>query len=125
MMPLALFAATMLQSTEPTSHKVPGFKHHTCKDRFGRSINYYLSPEVENKNLPIALFIMGSGGQSIWPIANGRTMGGLQNLLLSRVQGKLRVLVVEKPGVEFGFSPSQPGTAIGAREDFLRPQEHN
>jgi dienelactone hydrolase len=116
---LALALAQLGQAPVPEL-KAPGFDHYTCKDKYRRSIDYYLSPAIAGKNLPIAIFISGSGGQSIWPIRNGKVAGGLQSLLLSRVKDSLRVLVVEKPCVEFGFNPPRPGTAEGCSEAFLR-----
>lgn len=120
-MPLATVMSLALFVHVPAAEiQAPGFDHATCRDRFGRSIDYYLSPPVAGKSLPIALLVQGSGGQSIWPVVNGKAAGGLQNLLLARVKDHLRVLVVEKPGVSFGFMPPQPGTAEGCPEAFLK-----
>ena len=120
-----LVAATLLSKSpiQPVSQlQVPGFDSLVCKDKFGRSINYYLSSADLGKKLPIALMVLGSGGQSIWTIREGKVYGGLQNLFLSRVKNKMRVLVVEKPGVKFGFNPSRPGSAEGCSPEFL--EEH-
>jgi len=100
--------------------KTPGFDRLNCVDAYGRKIDYYLSIDSSGRKLPLAVFVQGSGGQSIWPVINGRVGGGLQNLLLDRVKDHLRVLVVEKPGVEFGFMPPQSGVAEGCSESFLR-----
>lgn len=113
---LSLFAQAQAQP------KAPGFDHLTCKDKYGRTINYYLSSVVPDKKLPIAVIVLGSGGQSVWMLRDGKVGGGLQSLLLSRVKDHLRVLVVEKPGVQFGFNPPQPGSAEGCSPEFL--EEH-
>lgn len=96
------------------------FDHYTCRDKFGRQIHFYLSPAKGRENLPLAVLVSGSGGQSMWVPRGDKVLGGLQNLLERKVQGKMRVLAVEKPGVPFGFQENQPGTAIGATEEFAR-----
>lgn len=114
----ALFLALVGQAS--AGQNPPSFEHFTCKDKYGRKIDYYLSPAVPKKVLPVAILVLGSGGQSIWPKINGKVYGGIQNLFLSRVKDNLRVLVVEKPGVEFGFSPPRPGSAEGCSPTFLK-----
>jgi dipeptidyl aminopeptidase/acylaminoacyl peptidase len=46
--------------------------------------------------------------------------GGQQNRLLSAAKGRVRVLVVEKPGVAFLDEAKRPGAAEGASEEFLK-----
>lgn len=108
-------AAAQTASLDPA----PGFERGRCADRFGREITYYLSPADSEREKPIALIILGSGGQSIWMRHEGRIAQGLQNLLLHVVKDEYRVLVVEKPGVPFAFDPPQPGTAIDCPPEFL------
>lgn len=101
------------------------FHRYTTKDNLGRTISFYLSaiPVKEpTSKLPIVLFIQGSGCQSLWQKHGDRVGGGMQNLLLVEAKGKARILVVEKPGVKFLDQPQNPGSAIGASEEFL--QEH-
>jgi dienelactone hydrolase len=114
---LALIAQVQGKTSEL---KAPGFEHLSCVDKFDRRIEYYLSPPTPNKKLPVAVFVLGSGGQSLWSVRDQKVAGGLQNLFLSRVKDHLRVLVVEKPGVQFGFMPPHPGSAQGCSEEFLR-----
>jgi uncharacterized protein (TIGR03067 family) len=70
--------------------------------------------------LPVALLIPGSGCASVFPRREGKLQGGLQNLLLAAGQGKLRVLVVEKPGVALGTVPKVPGSAEEGSAEFRR-----
>lgn len=119
-MTVSLLSLVLLGTVQAQPQTPPGFDPFTSKDKFGRTINYYLSPPVAGKKLPIALLVLGSGGQSIWPVMNGKVYGGLQNLFLSRVKDHMRVLIVEKPGVQFGFSPPRPGSAEGCSESFLK-----
>lgn len=102
-------------------YKIP-FEAYTCRDRFGRTISFYLSPAKNAEKLPVAIMIAGSGGQSVWTVQDGKVYGGLQNLLERVGKGRYRVLVVEKPGVPFGYGKNQPGTAIGATPEFC--EEH-
>jgi len=101
--------------------KIP-FEHYTCKDRFGRTIDFYLSPSKSKAVLPLAVMIMGSGGQSMWIPHGQQIYGSLQGLLAGESRGRVRVLAVEKPGVPFCFQGCTPGTAEGATKEFL--QEH-
>jgi dienelactone hydrolase len=113
------FALTFAQDAklDPSFSGTP-FERYTCTDNLGRTITFYLSRASE-KPLPLILLIQGSGCQSIWTKRQGKIGGGLQNLLLSAVKGKCRVLAVEKPGIDCFFQASQEGSAEGAPNAFL------
>ena len=98
------------------------FDRYTTKDRFDRTITFYLSrpPQEPAGNLPVALFVQGSGCASVFSERDGKLYGGLQNLLLAASKGRCRVLVVEKPGVTFGTVPRNPGSAEEASAEFRR-----
>jgi erythromycin esterase len=100
------------------------FDRYTTKDALGRTITFYLSqrPNDAKDKLAIALFIQGSGCASVFSKRDGKVFGGLQNLVLSAGRGRLRVLVVEKPGVQFGDKPQRPGSAEEGSAEFR--QEH-
>jgi pimeloyl-ACP methyl ester carboxylesterase len=68
------------------------------------------------------VFIQGSGCDSLFIKVGDRVGGGIQNLLLPFAKGRARVLVVEKPGVNYLDQSKQPGAAEGCRPEFL--QEH-
>jgi len=97
------------------------FERYTVRDRFRRDITFYLSrpPKDSSAKLPIALLIQGSGSQSIFTKIGDRIGGSYQYVLLQAAQGRVRVLAVEKPGVQFLDRPSQPGTGMGASKEFL------
>src|SRR5262245_24049899 len=84
------------------------FQRYTTKDALGRTITCYLSlppkdrPQVKR---PVALFITGSGCQSLFRKRGDVVMGGHQLLLLAEAKERVRVLVVEKPGVQFLDAP--------------------
>jgi erythromycin esterase len=98
------------------------FSRFMTKDGFDRTITFYLSdaPKGATEPLPLALFIPGSGCDSVFSQRDGKVYGGLQNLLLAACKGRCRVLVVEKPGVAFGTVSQRPGSAEGSSEEFRR-----
>lgn len=98
------------------------FDRYTIKDALGRTITFYLSHATKDSKdkLPLAVFIQGSGSSSVFSQKDGKTYGGLQNLLLAAAKGRLRVLVVEKPGVKFGDMPKNPGAALEASIEFRK-----
>jgi len=101
------------------------FQRFTTKDSLGRTITFYLSVtrgQEPREACPVALLVGGSGGQSLFRKLGEHVAGGLQNLLLQEAGNRARVLVVEKPGVRYLDSPPQPGSAEGARPEFL--EEH-
>src|SRR5262245_50062915 len=107
---------------DPTQLGIP-FQRYTAEDSFGRVITFYLStpPKEEgDARKPVALFIQGSGCQSLFRKRDERIVGGYQNLLLQEAKGRARILVVEKPGVKFLDAPARPGSAEGASDEFLK-----
>ena len=106
---------------DPADLGIP-FDRYTTKDATGRLITFYLSqaPKGVAEKLPLAVLVQGSGCASVFPKVDGKTAGGLQNLLLAAGKDRLRVLVVEKPGVRFGDQPKNPGTAEEGSAEFRR-----
>lgn len=76
---------------------------------------------AKDRALPIAVFIQGSGGGSLFgELPDGRRYGGIQNILLTLADGRFRVLCVEKPGVAFLSQATPPGSAEGCTDEFKR-----
>jgi dienelactone hydrolase len=101
------------------------FDRFTTKDGHGRTITGYLSQlprDSAGKKLPVILYISGSGCQSNFFKRDDRIHGSIQNLILGMVKDRARVLIVEKPGVNFLDFPKQPGTATEGSKEFL--EEH-
>jgi erythromycin esterase len=98
------------------------FDRYVTRDALGRSITFYLSrPTRESaEKLPLAVFVQGSGCASVFPKKDGKLAGGVQDLLLAAGKGRLRVLVVEKPGVHFGDNPKEPGSAAEGSAEFRK-----
>ena len=101
------------------------FEQFTVKDALGRTITAYLSkPPLGNghKQLPVILFVTGSGCQSVWTRHENNVNSGLQGLIYQLAKGRARVLVVEKPGVKPLDAPKGIGAATDGTREFL--EEH-
>jgi erythromycin esterase len=115
------FAARYQPKRESAPPGVP-FDRYTTTDRFDRTITFYLShpPKGGDDKLPVALSIQGSGCASVFSERDGKVYGSLQNLLLAAGKGRVRVLVIEKPGVKFGAVPKKPGAAEEGSAKYRR-----
>src|SRR5262249_40321581 len=125
-MPVKVFAANTIEGQylpvrDPADLGLP-FDRFTTRDATGRTITFYLSrpPKGSTEKLPLAVFVQGSGCASVFEKKDGKIAGGLQNLLLAVGKGRLRVLVVEKPGVRFGDQPKKPGSAEEGSAEFRK-----
>ncbi len=106
---------------DPKDLSVP-FQRYTTKDMLDRTITFYVSvapAENTKERLPIVLFIQGSGCRPVFPRKGDGLSAGMPGLLLEEANGMVRVLVVEKPGVNLRDQPKRPGSAGEASEEFL------
>jgi dipeptidyl aminopeptidase/acylaminoacyl peptidase len=124
---LFIFSASATGQTPPAPQRDPAplgvpFDRYTTTDRLGRTVTFYLSrpPKGATKSLPLAVMVQGSGASSVFRQRDGKTFGGLQMLVLAAAKGLARVLAAEKPGVQFGDDPKNPGSAEDARPEFRR-----
>ena len=95
----------------------------TTTDAFGRTITFYLSDlpdSLRGQRRPVTLVIDGSGSQSVWIRVGDRIAGSLQNLARRAGRHRVRVLIVEKPGVTFLVQPQRAGSAMESSEEFRR-----
>ena len=99
-----------------------GYRPYTTEDRFGRQIRFYLSKsKTTDQQLPLVTCIQGSGCQSIFLRHEGRIASGGPEAVVARYfRDRVRVLVVEKPGVEFLFQPARVGSAEDGSVEFNR-----
>lgn len=114
--------ASPLARRDTTSLGMPWVRY-TTRDHFDRTITFYVSrvpDSLASRELPLVLVIGGSGGQSIWIKVGDRVGGGIQNLVRRAAAGRVRLVTVEKPGVEYLRQLEQPGSAVGSSEDFRR-----
>ncbi len=105
------------------------FDRFETLDTFGRTITYYVSvpPANPEASRPLVLVIQGSGCSSIWQEvpatdsasdAKPRIGGGLQNMVMRDYGGEVRIVAVEKPGVQFLDNPQPPGTGTPCSVEF-------
>jgi erythromycin esterase len=116
-----LSAVTYQPVRDPKALGVP-FDRYTTRDSLGRTITFYLSqpPKGSSDKRPVALFIQGAGCASVFAQRHGKVQDGLPGLLLAAGKDRFRVLVVEKPGVPFGFAPKDPASAEEGSAEFRR-----
>ncbi|MFZ0913351.1 MAG: hypothetical protein WBQ76_07200 [Candidatus Korobacteraceae bacterium] len=118
---LLLLSATLVDAAVNDGGAVPGtaFHRYSTKDQLGRTITFYLSEGAAERSIPLLVFVQGTGCTSLFQRQNGRIMQGAFVLLLDVTRGRSRVLVVEKPGVEFLDRQADPGDAKTCRPEFL------
>ncbi len=96
------------------------FERYFTLDKFGRKISFFLSrAKAADAKLPLIVFIQGSGCMSNFTKRGELVYGGMQNLMLEKAGTRARVMVVEKPGVEYLYKQEQPGTAEKCSPEFL------
>ncbi|RMH27568.1 MAG: alpha/beta fold hydrolase [Planctomycetota bacterium] len=97
------------------------FDRYVTTDALGRAIPFYLTPIGDGAPpAPIVLWIQGSGCDSHFTrTPDGQVGGGLGMMLLGPLRGRARLLVVEKPGVEFLAKSATPGASDGCGDAFL------
>jgi predicted esterase len=97
------------------------YDRYEVKDGLGRVVTYYVSkPKIaDSVKRPIVLFIQGSGCNSLFvSTPDGRVGGGMFNMMYRDFGDRVRVMVVEKPGVKYLENPMPPGAATGCSAEF-------
>src|SRR5262249_31092203 len=97
-----VFGQTPAGPKDAAELRIP-FDQFTVKDALGRTVTAYLSRPPRgsvDKQLPVILFVTGSGCQSVWTRHEDKVNSGLQGLVFQLAKGRARVLVVEKLGVK-------------------------
>jgi pimeloyl-ACP methyl ester carboxylesterase len=99
------------------------YERFSTHDRFGREITFYLSEAPAGQGpLPLVLYIEGSGCGSRFEERAGKILPAGGHIVVAEVfKGSARVIVVEKPGVQFLFQPEDgcKGSAEFNREHTL------
>ncbi len=106
------------------------YQRYFTTDGLGRQITFYVSkPSVggDGATKPLVVCVQGSGSQSAFlevetPSGKVIASGGPEAAVMKLARDRVRVLVVEKPGVEFLVQPSRPGSAEESSPEFR--QEH-
>lgn len=104
-----------------TGFETTGFDLYVVRDRLGRDVFYFLEKPGPTP-LPLAVVVQGSGCDSQWVKKGDQISGRFQNLVRSVGRGRVRTMVVEKPGVPLLFTSKNPGTAIDCPRAFA--EEH-
>jgi dienelactone hydrolase len=100
------------------------WKRYFTTDRFGRLITFYAAvPAGEGPQLPVVVFVQGSGSQSVFmsvetPAGPRLAGAGGHEPARRAAKGRAIVVVVEKPGVGFCEQVSRPGSAEEAGAEF-------
>jgi pimeloyl-ACP methyl ester carboxylesterase len=97
------------------------FQQYQTVDNYKRTITFYLSDLLGANNVPLVVYVQGSGGGSLFA-KDKDTVGTNLDLpsYLAPMKGRARLLLVEKPGVKLFEQPKTWGTAEGCSTEFLR-----
>lgn len=97
-MPLALISLLLAQQGQPVPQQP--YLRYTTQDACNRTVTYYLSEG--DKSLPLAVYIQGSGHSSLFIQRQNRIAPNSGHATIrDALDGKARLLIVEKPGVNF------------------------
>lgn len=102
------------------SEPVPGqpYTRHVTTDEHGRSIRYFLTEESET--LPLLVYVQGSGHASHFGRRDERIRGQTgHNTVADAARGKMRLLIVDKPGVEWLDDGRKPASDMFRAEHTL------
>lgn len=116
-----MFSALLLCSV--WNQSVPGqpYTRHQVQDELGRTVTYYLSEVEPGADLPVVLYVQGSGNSSHFGQREGRIVPQNGHIVFPEVfAGKAQVLIVEKPGVK--YLDGGTGNLAEAPKEFL--EEH-
>ncbi|MFK7821692.1 MAG: alpha/beta hydrolase family protein [Planctomycetaceae bacterium] len=107
------------------STPIPKFswQRYFTKDKFDRRITFYISKlrQPVSEKLPLIVCVQGSGSQSVFLKHKDMIASGGPEAVIARdFRQQARVLVVEKPGVEFLVQPSRPGSSEEGTKEFNR-----
>ena len=97
------------------------FERFETTDEFDRRVLFYLSEPVVDVELPLVVWIQGSGYGSVFQSFGDRVRGVTGHSSVQRAsEGLARVLLVEKVGTPYLAKPTPRGGAIDAPEVFRR-----
>lgn len=124
---LLLFAPLLLLSqnryeAKKDSIKVPRqpYLRYFTNDKFERRITFYISETNTAEKLPLVVYVQGSGSNSHFIKRNDQVIPVNGHIYLCEsLQGKARLLIVEKPGVKY---LDNPGPAETIKNDAFHQQ---
>ncbi len=108
-MPFVATAQDMYEARKDTV-KVPRqpYLRYFTRDGADRKISFYISETSSTAKLPLVVYVQGSGNNSHF-IKNNEQIIPLNGhiYLFESLQGKARLLIVEKPGVNYLDNPKE------------------
>lgn len=120
----AVSQAAALSPVEDLSKMGLPFKQYTVRDTFKRNITFYVSESTSRGSktkLPLIITLQGSGCDSVLLKDQQDRVGlGWPGLLLEASQGRARIMMVEKPGVNRFDVSKNSGVAYGCSPIFLK-----
>lgn len=113
-------AATMYQPRKKLE-RIPRqpYERYETTDSLDRIIQFYVSEEPPGPILPLIVYVHGSGATSHF-VREGNRIAGRNghNTVRDVAAGRARLVIVEKPGVEYLANLSPGGSAEGASQKF-------
>jgi dienelactone hydrolase len=100
------------------------YEQYTTQDNLGRTITFYVTPQVDSKApQPLIVYLNGSGFGSVFYKKDSQIMGmSIYPFLINAIEGRARLVLVEKPGVKLFDEAQVGGTCLGAPDEFLLEQ---
>lgn len=117
---LGLSFAAPIAAAEATGRPVSGTPFQQYSVNSGKTTFYLSAAHPAGRALPIILVVQGTGCGSPFIREDMRILGGLQSLVLEAARGRARVMIVEKPGVQFLDNPQQPANSRTCRPEFVQ-----
>ena len=106
----AISSQTLYKATKD-SIKVPRqpYLRYFTKDKYDRKITFYVSEVTVTEKLPLVVYVQGSGANSHFIIHNEQLIPVNGHIYITEsLNGKARLLIVEKPGVKYLDNPREP-----------------
>lgn len=96
------------------------FREYSTIDKLGRKIRFYVSEtQLPGNELPLVVYIQGTGCSSQFTRRNGQVHMGVHGLVYEALRGRARVAVVDKPGVEPFDDPGEQPMQESCRPEFF------
>lgn len=108
-------AAQNIYEARRDSARVPRqpYLRYFTKDKYNRRITFYVSETRSSQKLPLVVYVQGSGVTSNFIMYNGQVapMNG-HIYIYEALQDRARLLIVEKPGVNYLDNPANSQTNV-------------
>jgi predicted esterase len=119
--PVAAQVGARLYEPERVAGVIPQqpYLRYRTTDALRRTIVFYVSEEAGASPLPLLVYVHGSGATSHFVQEGDRVVGRNGHSTVRDVAaGRARLVIVEKPGVEYLSDAPAPGGAAAASETF-------